>query len=79
MQQIHLESNQSLERLPLHDAAGERPFDCSLKLTYILAVELCSLVVQGVLRVWLVEEINQSVDDSVDIQHLNSARSVSKQ
>lgn len=64
------ESNQPLEGLPLHDAASERPLHCSLKLTDVLAVELCGLVIEGILGIWFVEQIDKPVDDRIDIQHL---------
>lgn len=64
-------SNQSLKNLPLHHAARERPLDCSLKLADVFAVELCSLVVEGVFGVWFVEQVDKPVDDRIDIQHLH--------
>ena len=64
-------SNQSLKNLPLHHAACENPLDCSLKLADIFAIELRSLVVEGVFGVWFVEQVDKPVDDRIDIQHLH--------
>lgn len=66
------QSNQPLEGLALHDCSSQRPLDCSLKLADVLAVELCGLVVEGVLGVRFVEQVDKAVDDRVDIQHLPS-------
>lgn len=68
------QSYQPLEGLALHDCSSKRPLDCSLKLAYVFAVELCGLVVEGVLGVWLVEQVDKAVDDRVDIQHLPDRR-----
>lgn len=56
----------------MHDAACESPLHCSLELAYVVAIELRSFVVEGVLGVWLVEQVDEPVDDRVDIQHLHS-------
>lgn len=69
----NFESNQSLEGLPLHNAASQRPLDCSLKLTDVVAVELGGLVVEGILGVWFVEQVDKPIDDRVDIQNLCSS------
>ena len=38
-------------------------------LSFIVSEEISSLSVERVVRIWLVEEINETVDHSVDVQH----------
>lgn len=57
----------------MHCAARECPLDCSFKLTNVLPVKLCSLMVERILRVWFVEKIDKPVDHGVDIQYLSES------
>jgi|AntRauTorckE5430_2_1112549.scaffolds.fasta_scaffold01590_4 hypothetical protein len=56
MNTIHICSSQGF----VHDAL--EPID-------ILPEKLCSIMIQGIIGIWLVKKINQSVNDSINVQN----------
>ena len=66
---LSFKSNESLELNTIYVSPSQGLIDHTLKPLDILSEKLCRIMIQGVVRIRLVKEINQSVNDSIDVQY----------
>lgn len=47
-----------------HEESDESKYLC-----FVRSKQLCSFLIQGIIRIRLIEEVYESVDDRVDVKH----------